>query len=469
MAGKEAGLGAEFIRRLSLLLMLALAAGILSIGTADAATPVPPWLERLNEVRANAGLEPVRERSDWSQAAAEHARYLVRHGVLDHGQDPTLADASEPGSFAARTGNLYAASFLATPTRAMHSWINSPRHARWLFQAGLREVGFGDHRDTSAAPYQYGAVLPVIDGVESGVAPPPRFTFPGNGSTLRTHPSEADAAAFRTLYLFRSDLGVGQRGRVQAHVEVDGRPWPIERFEVDDGQFAALLDRPLPADGEVEVEVMFTDRPDDRWRFRLTSDGVAHGPQGHDDGAPGSVGGPTSLAQGFSDVSGSAHRDAIGRIAAAGLVRGFGDNTFRPTENISRGQLSTILAKLLDAAPSNASIVPSDAEASVHADGIAVALDLGWMAGYPDATFRPAAAVTRGELAATLTAALDLASPSSLAPALTDVAASPHAEGIRALVAAGLARGYPDHTFRPEQDVTRGQLATVLVGVLDRS
>ena len=46
----------------------------------------------------------------------------------------------------------------------------------------------------------------------------------------------------------------------------------------------------------------------------------------------------------------------------------------------------------------------------------------------------------------------------------TDVPADhPHREGIERAAELGLVQGYPDGTYRPEQPVTRGQLATILM------
>lgn len=451
-------------QRAGLSLLLALFVALSTVVPAGASDGDQAWLERLNEVRANAGLGSVVERADWSRAATEHARYLVQHGILEHGQDPTLAGASAQGTFAARTGNLYGASFPATPTRAMQTWINSPRHARWLFRPGLREVGFGDHTDTTASPYQYGAVLPVVEGIDRSVAGPARITFPGDGSTLRTRATEGEAAAFRALYLFREDLLPADGSGARVRVEVEGQGWPVADVQGLDGMLAVLLDRPLPPEGAVEVEVRFADRPDDGWRFRLGSGAVTSGPRTADSPPA------TAPADGlpFTDVAGSAHRRAIVRIAEAGLVGGYDDRTFRPGNSVTRGQLASILADLFDRPGPTSSIRLTDAANSVHAAGIAVAIESGWMSVRPDGTFRPSEPVTRGELAATLTAALDLDIPPASAVALSDVGGTAHADGIRALVVAGLAGGYPDGTFRPAQEVTRGQVATVLVGVLDR-
>jgi hypothetical protein len=43
-----------------------------------------------------------------------------------------------------------------------------------------------------------------------------------------------------------------------------------------------------------------------------------------------------------------------------------------------------------------------------------------------------------------------------------------HREGIERAAELGLVQGFPDGTFRPEQPVTRGQLATILMRQSDR-
>lgn len=41
-------------------------------------------------------------------------------------------------------------------------------------------------------------------------------------------------------------------------------------------------------------------------------------------------------------------KDAIDKCVKAGLINGFPDGTFRPSETISREQICTMFAKLLD-------------------------------------------------------------------------------------------------------------------------
>lgn len=50
--------------------------------------------------------------------------------------------------------------------------------------------------------------------------------------------------------------------------------------------------------------------------------------------------------------------------------------------------------------------------------------------------------------------------------AFTDIASNAHAKAIRKVAAANITSGYPDGTFRPGADVTRGQMATFLARAL---
>jgi hypothetical protein len=80
--------------------------------------------------------------------------------------------------------------------------------------------------------------------------------------------------------------------------------------------------------------------------------------------------------------------------------------------------------------------------------------------GYSDGTFRPGLPVIRGQMATFLMRALDL--PAGQAT-FSDVPADhPHAAGIGAVAAAEITTGYPDGTFRPENPVNRGQMASFL-------
>ncbi len=170
----------------------------------------------------------------------------------------------------------------------------------------------------------------------------------------------------------------------------------------------------------------------------------------------------------FSDVpSGSTHAAAIAAVAAAGIAGGFGDGTFRPGLAVTRGQMATFLSGALDldvdtAPPPTYPDVPA---ASTHVRAIAAVTEAGIAGGFDDGTFRPAATVTRGQMASFLARALDLdlTDVDVAGLPLTDVAESDaHATAIAAVFDLDIAGGFDDDTYRPTDDVTREQMATFL-------
>lgn len=86
----------------------------------------------------------------------------------------------------------------------------------------------------------------------------------------------------------------------------------------------------------------------------------------------------------------------------------------------------------------------------------------GWMTGFSDGTFRPEGDVSRGQIATMIHRALGWGAPSPDAPDFSDIASSPHRDAIRKLAENKIVFGYADGTYRPDLAVTRGHVATLL-------
>ena len=114
--------------------------------------------------------------------------------------------------------------------------------------------------------------------------------------------------------------------------------------------------------------------------------------------------GQTELVAGFPDVAGNVHADAIAWVAEQEITTGFPDGTFRPGEVVSRGQMATFLTRALQLEPGSESF--PDAVGSVHEEGIAAVAAAEITTGFPDGTFRPGDEVTRGQMATFLFRAL---------------------------------------------------------------
>jgi hypothetical protein len=98
----------------------------------------------------------------------------------------------------------------------------------------------------------------------------------------------------------------------------------------------------------------------------------------------------------FTDVPTS--ETAVSWAAAAGIVTGYDDGTFRPTVAVNRGQAVMMLWKIAGepqaSEPSGFTDVPPTAW---NADAVSWADEQGIVTGFDDGTFRPNQPVNRGQ------------------------------------------------------------------------
>ncbi len=182
-------------------------------------------------------------------------------------------------------------------------------------------------------------------------------------------------------------------------------------------------------------------------------------------------------AGGFRDVSGGPHAAAIACLVSWEVTSGTDGGTFEPAGQVTRGQLATFLASGLAAGgvplPQGDRTAFTDVDAGdVHAPAIASLSAAGVIDGYPDGTFRPHAAVQRGQMASLLTGAFEHASDAGLAAPqrhwFGDVPPDHgFATDINRLADAGWSTGYPDATYRSWQTVRRDQMASFVTRWLD--
>lgn len=108
----------------------------------------------------------------------------------------------------------------------------------------------------------------------------------------------------------------------------------------------------------------------------------------------------------------------------------------------------------------------TDDTGNAHEFAIAWAAEVGVVRGIETDRYAPRRAVSRGQMATFLVNLLQI-DVGAYQGVFSDVAESnTHARNIEALVAAGVARGVSDTTFEPNRDVTREQMATFLSNAL---
>lgn len=166
----------------------------------------------------------------------------------------------------------------------------------------------------------------------------------------------------------------------------------------------------------------------------------------------------------FHDIEGHWARSSIKKWAMEGVVHGDGKGAFKPNDKLSRGELAAILNSLFGftlKADHSFSDVPAD---KWYTDEAAIAVAADYMSGYPDGTFRPEEPITRQEMAVVLANLFELEGKVQSLGAFADTSqiAGNARPAMAGLIEGGYMSGYPDQTLRPAQAVTRAEIASVL-------
>lgn len=164
------------------------------------------------------------------------------------------------------------------------------------------------------------------------------------------------------------------------------------------------------------------------------------------------------------------HKLSIDCITAYGFAEGFPDNTYRPTLNVSRAQMASFVARLLEAAgvtlPSN----PPDAypgdDGDVHELAINQLSAVGVFddtTGQTGDTFNVSDPMRRDDMAQILVNAYKLVTGSDLPAgpnAFTDDEGNDNEAAINALANAGVVEGTGGGLYDPSGSVSRGQYSS---------
>ncbi|PYI56209.1 invasin domain 3-containing protein [Paenibacillus flagellatus] len=180
----------------------------------------------------------------------------------------------------------------------------------------------------------------------------------------------------------------------------------------------------------------------------------------------------------FADVAGHWAAEAIRQAAAARIADGYPDGTFRPDAKVTRAEFVVLLARAIGLSGAGASSEPAAGETwpDWAFATIGRAMAAGLSDGYEDGTFRPAASVTRAEMAVWLhralvhagrgaSGSLDGGDPAGAYADAADVPAWA-LDAFRAAIGAGLLVGDERGRLRPADAVTRAEAVTVLLRLI---
>lgn len=173
----------------------------------------------------------------------------------------------------------------------------------------------------------------------------------------------------------------------------------------------------------------------------------------------------------FTDVAATHWAyESIMFMVSKGILKGTAPGYFSPDRPARRSEFAVIMVKALnipvDTAEVNFNDVPTIHWAYSY---IAAAQKAGLLSGYPDGTFKPDKEVTRGEMAVIIGRAYNLEMTGTAAN-FSDVPPDYWAcEAIQKLADNKITKGYEDNTFRPALPVRRAEAAIFLAKSIDPS
>lgn len=161
----------------------------------------------------------------------------------------------------------------------------------------------------------------------------------------------------------------------------------------------------------------------------------------------------------------------LNRTDHLAFLSGYANGTFKPDRNMTRAEVTTMFARLLTekmAADQTYSNTFSDvAKSHWAANYIGYMQQFGIITGYADGSFRPDASVTRAEFAAIASRFERLTEGTK---SFSDVPSSHWAaKYINFAATRGWVNGYADGTFRPNNSITRAEVAAVTCRLLERN
>ncbi|WP_156739707.1 S8 family serine peptidase [Paenibacillus oryzae] len=172
------------------------------------------------------------------------------------------------------------------------------------------------------------------------------------------------------------------------------------------------------------------------------------------------------LESGFRDIGDHWAKDEITALSRDGIINGVGNYRFAPDRTITRAEAVAMIAKAFK--PLSTGVTARAAFKDVQsshwaADSISKGVQQGWVTGFPDGTFRPDQAVTRAEMAVMIGKAKGIKPQISSIRPFADVSATDwYAPMLRAMKNDGKLSGVQPNLFKPVGQASRASFSALL-------
>ncbi|GIP61125.1 fibronectin type III domain-containing protein [Paenibacillus woosongensis] len=180
----------------------------------------------------------------------------------------------------------------------------------------------------------------------------------------------------------------------------------------------------------------------------------------------------SSPKTGFKDIDKSFAKDAILSLYYKGIVSGVSETQFEPDRKVTRVEFASMLVRALELqeASEDALTFEDVQRTAWYAPELSAAVLNGVAHGFSDKQFRPQDPITR-EQAAKMIANAAYEKGSMPAARIkfkdADLIASWAKSEVAALTSEQIITGYPDETFKPKRDLTRAECAVLIYRALN--
>ena len=164
----------------------------------------------------------------------------------------------------------------------------------------------------------------------------------------------------------------------------------------------------------------------------------------------------------FSDIVNHWAKAHIEDFASKGYVGGYDDNTFRPNNDITRAEFVRIVNKYFGFTNGESeNFTDVDKDAWYYKD-VCIGIREGYINGYQDGTFRPNDTISREEVASIVRTITGLVENGSSKFSDDNKIGSWAKKSVYALADNKIMSGYEDNTFRPKNKITRAEAVATL-------
>ncbi|NRF95720.1 S-layer homology domain-containing protein [Paenibacillus frigoriresistens] len=172
----------------------------------------------------------------------------------------------------------------------------------------------------------------------------------------------------------------------------------------------------------------------------------------------------------LSDTKGHWAEKTIDTFVKLHVIEGYNDGTFKPDGNITRAEFTVILSRVFDIqGGNNTSVALKDVGSHWAKDAIEKLAEAGVISGYEDGTFKPDNTINREEMVVMLSRILNLnnVSKDTTKGNFDDLNGSYAANEIKTEAQAGIISGEADGKFDAKSNSTRAEALQIILNALN--